>query len=501
MTKTAFLFLSLLLFPVLSYAQISLTEGGPYKTYTGNHLQYFQSGNEMLSFKRDGDLFIIQKYNLNTLSQSGVMTYKDMPADHKLIEVKEFNKRIYFLYSLSDFGAKKAVLYAREIDFKTGTFVSQGIPLVTINGEIKGDFTISRALRDEKMMVNYLLLKTHMNDDVNHQTMGVHVFDKNLQPLWHTETEMPYAEKYIQYLTQAVDSEGNMHAVIRVYDKKTTDEYGIASEKTLHHLESLQLQKSSKELETIAFSLSSDDLRDINIAEPTPNEMMYVGFYVLENSPISSLFTCKINSDGTTARDKSYDIPEEIVNVYEDKENKTIKKDEKIPALYELNTFMCNTIQTDEYGDLLIIAEGNYGYYYDLLIARIDAQNNMEWMKRLPKRQYMGGPGDGKSYKLFSRATVDYIVFLDHEENKNLSIDQITAKPYTSSGTVLTAYKVNKSDGETDKLILLDTKEANGKAVYRLAPERILSFNDTEIVFEAYKKKNEDILIKIKGVE
>ncbi len=501
MNKFVLSLITLLIYPMLSYSQVSIKEGMPYKTYSGNPLLYFQSGNQMLAFKRDGELFILQKYNLTTLDQSSVTTYKDMPAEYTLKEVKEFNKRIYLLYSIADFKSKKATLYYREINFNLGTFVSPAYPLVTVNGELKGSFKISSALKDDKMMVTYLLLKTHMNDDVNRQTMGFQVFDKNLQLLWNTEAEMPYPEKYIQYLTQTVDSKGDVYALIRVYDKKTTDEYGLYSEKALHHLELLQINQSTKAIKNTTFKLSSDDLRDISIVETSPNEMQYVGFYTLKNTSVSSLFTCKIKADGTVERERIYEIPDAIVSLYEDKEDKTIKESEKIPALSELNQFVCDTIIKDANGDLLIIAEGNWGYYYDLLITRIDAQNNIKWMKRLPKRQYMGGAGYGKSYKLISRSTHDYIIFLDHEENKDLKLEEITAKPWTSSGTVLTAYKVSKSNGQSDKIILLDTKDYNGKAVYRLAAERIVEASATEIAFEAYKKKNEDIVIKIKGVE
>ncbi|MDB5256194.1 MAG: hypothetical protein JWM14_889 [Chitinophagaceae bacterium] len=503
MYKFISLLITLLILPWLAFSQISFTESAPYKTYTGNYLFYFQSGDEMLGFKRDGDIFILQKYNTKTLVQSSVNTYKDMPAEYLIEYVKEFNKRFYFFYSTADRAKKTSTLYCREINFTTGTFVSQGNVFVTVASELKGSFFVFNSLNDEKLMVQYTLLKTHMNDDINPQTIGFHVYDKNLQPIWETEAVLPYAEKYVQFLTQAVDSNGDIYYLIRLYDKETTDKYSIYSEKAEHQLELLKIEKGNKTFKSTKFTLSSNEVRDITLVETVPNEMTCVGFYNLNSPSVPSFFTCKVKADGSANDDKSYNILASIVRLYENKEDKTIKKDENNPDLIELNNFICNTIKKDSNGDLLIIAECINGYtlrqYDDLLIIRIDQQNNMKWMHRLPKRPFMHG--SAFSYKYFSGANNDYVVFLDHEENKNLRIDQIKAKRLKSNETVLTAYKINKASGNTEKIILLDTKEANGKQVYRITSERVLAASATELILEAYKKNNEDVLIKIKGIE
>ena len=508
MHKLIYLLVGLLTMPVFSFSQVSLTESAPYKTYTGNFLQYFQSGDEMLAFKRDGDVFILQKYNTKTLVQTGIQTYKDMPEEYVIESVREFNKRYYFFYSTANRGKKTAALYVREIDFNAGTFVSTGNILITVNSELKGSFTLFNSLKDEKLMVQYTLLKTHMNDDINHQTLGFYIYDKNLQYLWNAEVPLPDAEKYVQYLTQAVDSNGDIYYLIRLYDKETADQYGTYSEKTLHQLELLKLTKESKAFKSNTFTLSSKEVRDINLVETSPGEMLCVGFYTLKNPLVPSLFTCKVKADGSANDDKSYHILASILRLYENKQDNTIKKDENIPDLSELNNLICNTIKQDENGDLLIIAESTNshyldGYYYthydDLLAIRIDQQGHMKWMQRLPKRPFING--SAYSYHYISRKENDYFLFLDHEENKSLTIDQVTAKRFKSKETVLTAYKINKSSGLAEKIILLDTKEVNGKEIYRVTSERVLSASATELIFEAYKKKNEDVLIKIKGVD
>jgi hypothetical protein len=44
---------------------------------------------------------------------------------------------------------------------------------------------------------------------------------------------------------------------------------------------------------------------------------------------------------------------------------------------------------------------------------------------------------------------------------------------------------------------LLDTRNINGTAVYQFAPSRIVDTGRNTFVFEVYKKKKEDVLVKV----
>ncbi|MDF2454596.1 MAG: hypothetical protein K0R51_589 [Cytophagaceae bacterium] len=519
MKKSIFLSIALLILPLFAFAQISISKGSPYKTYKGGFMLYFQSGDEMLSFKRDGAIFIIQKYNTKTLVQTSVNIYKDILEDYPIVAVMEYNKRYFLFYSVDDKRNKVTKLFSREIDFATGTFIGVGNAIVTVEGALQSGFFIYTSYNNNKLLVRYLKYKKLLNDDINHDTMGLYVFDKNMIPVWNTEVELPYAEKYLQRLSQTVDSDGTVYLLIRAYDKKTVDAYGLSSEKAAHHLEILKLTNGNKIFDKSIFTLSKEkSLTDINIVEILPAEILCVGFYKTEGAKTSSLFTCKVNADGSAGEDMKYDLPEEIIRQYENKKDKNIKPNKKIPNIEELNNLVCTTIQKDKNGDLFIVAECQnhysvkgdemdfsdpYSYYLvhydDMLAIRIDAQNHLKWMKRLPKRPYKNG--SALSYKLITRENFEYIIFQDHEENRNLTLEQMTAERFSSTETVLFAYKINKSDGHTEKITLLDAKNVDGKEVYRITTERVMEASASELIVEVYKKNEEDVLIKIKGVE
>jgi hypothetical protein len=101
------------------------------------------------------------------------------------------------------------------------------------------------------------------------------------------------------------------------------------------------------------------------------------------------------------------------------------------------------------------------------------------------------------SYAYFSGKNEDYFMFLDNEKNLNLPVDEVPARHVDGAGGFLMTYKINKETGVVKKTSLLDTRNINGMEVYQFKPTRILATGPSTIVFEAYKKKKEDILVKV----
>ena len=65
------------------------------------------------------------------------------------------------------------------------------------------------------------------------------------------------------------------------------------------------------------------------------------------------------------------------------------------------------------------------------------------------------------------------------------------------SGGFLTMYSVNDQSGSVKKNSILNTLNVKGVKLFQLDPDRIQKTSPNSFVFEAYKKKKEDILIKV----
>jgi hypothetical protein len=101
------------------------------------------------------------------------------------------------------------------------------------------------------------------------------------------------------------------------------------------------------------------------------------------------------------------------------------------------------------------------------------------------------------SYNYFDGKTDHYFLFLDHEKNMKLPITQEPAMHTDGAGGFLTAYKVNDQTGAVEKISVLNTRNVNGTEIFQFSPSRILATGPNTLVFEAYKKKKEDVLVKV----
>ncbi|MBL4653896.1 MAG: hypothetical protein JKY53_13695 [Flavobacteriales bacterium] len=89
------------------------------------------------------------------------------------------------------------------------------------------------------------------------------------------------------------------------------------------------------------------------------------------------------------------------------------------------------------------------------------------------------------------------MLFLDNVKNEKLGDNEYPAAHQSNKGGYLTAYQVNDASGDAKKLSLFDTKDLKGIVVYQFSTLRILESGKNTILMEFYKKKKQDLLLKI----
>jgi hypothetical protein len=156
----------------------------------------------------------------------------------------------------------------------------------------------------------------------------------------------------------------------------------------------------------------------------------------------------------------------------------------------------------------------NYHYYYqEMFMCKISSIGSMVWMEKLPKNQYRKSISSGEvlggskhlnrrsnydlSYKYMEKSGSHYLLYLDNVKNMNLALNEYPARHMSGKGGYLTAYKIDDSSGAVSKLSLFDMKNVNGIPVYQFSTDRIIQASDEEVLLELYKKKKEDIMIRI----
>src|SRR5690349_5226063 len=136
MKKFILLAFSVALSHSIVVGQKNITLGKPYEVIDAQAKFYFPQGNEILTVKIDGKTIMTQKLSSTSLSFINGKTYNDMPKGSKIEKITSFKDKYYLFYEQWDGDSEQ--LFAREIDFKDGSFKGPGQKILTVNQKLSG---------------------------------------------------------------------------------------------------------------------------------------------------------------------------------------------------------------------------------------------------------------------------------------------------------------------------------------------------------------------------
>ncbi len=504
----------------------------PYKVVDSNSKNYFHRGNEVLSLKVVRGKTIVQKFDASGMKQ--VFSKElEMPKSYDLEAITEMGDKLLMLYSIWDRDRESEQLFYREIDFNTGTWKGAEKRIIATRGKIAGNgsmvttayfragvtdkFDFYYSADRSKMLVQYRKVPKVKSDAKNFDEIGLYVFDADMREIWGDEARMPYTEKKMNNIDYGVDSDGNAYILATVFDDNTTRVKKKGSDdEPNYHIEMLKRTPQDKRLETSEIELNGKFITSVSIYETVDDLMVLAGFYnnTARGRNADGVFYAKLNKEGELYDEQSYSIPVEIMNQYESKrtQKRNDKKEDKGEA--EFTNLKLRKLQFLEDGSIILIGEQYYivthtsttngrtttyyTYHYDdILISKIDPAGELAWMRKLPKSQY---GKSGRGFMSFKHQYADgfhYFLYVDLAENLELPFDQAPRTYGDGRQEQLTAYIVDDERGEVTKEAILDMADARGIKLYQFATHKIIMISDTEFLFESYKKKKEDVMVKI----
>ena len=330
---------------------------------------------------------------------------------------------------------------------------------------------------------------------------------------------MPYTERRMNNLDFQLDNKGNLFLLTKVFHDDSNDDKKSKSDTEANfHIELFTIKAGTNKIEISKFENKDKFINKLLMFEAPGDYLICCGTYSNgkgDSDDCDGVVSFKIKTDGSFYDQNFYEIPVEVLNQFEKEKTrkKNEKKDNKEKGIQFEDLFLTDvSVQADgsfvmageQYRSETSTTTSSYGtsfhvryYYSDILALKINTDGTLAWMKKIPKRQRGNRGQGGMSYKYFNTKDSHYFVFLDHVDNFDLKIDQEPREVIDGRESNLTAIKINDSDGVLSRGTILNSTEVDDMKMHQFSTDRILKTSENSFMLEVYKKKKEDIMIKV----
>ncbi len=494
--------LSLIILPFLSIAQVKLsdefkiTKSPPYPVVDAQVKKYFSDGNgQIITVKKDENNVIIQKFDESTGKELSKKIYKDIPGKHEFKDIIQTGSKLFYIYTIEN---KKDIMdfYAREIHFSDGTFDSPKL-ILSSKGKIykylnnyekrweSTNFNISYSYDTSKILINYI--RSPVKGDI---FFGLYVFDGSMNKLWGDETKLPQLASEV-ILSSCVTNDGVARLLCNRYQ---TDQYELFNINAKGQVTTFKMNFNEK----LRFQY-------FRFFEDVNGNLVWTGYYTRKQKtekiyngsyPIEGIFSSVIDSSGNMKYAKEMEFPQEINNLFENK-NALNKVNKDWPGIYDLypikvmptenNSILFvgeiySTTSSSSPGALNNRMETTTSFHHDdVLITLINKDGSIEWIKKLPKKDY-------SEFKFIHSENESYILFIENDKS-------------TGSEDYLTFYKVDDATGNFSKQFLFDINDILGEKLHQFDLTRIFKAKSNVFFLEAYMKGDEDKMFRMEMVK
>jgi hypothetical protein len=432
-------------------------------------------------------------------------------------------------------------ILAQEIDLVSGKCIGKAKTLVSIK---EGFTIISRIFVEQdkdgnpnKIILTIRKKPNNRNDALNNEAFDIHVFDNKLELLKQGIINMPYTEQKMDNGDFFLDEDNNLFLLSQVREDDKEENYKKEGKELYlnFHYELLKLNLENSTVESIKINLENKSITiDIpflknnqhyflKLANAGKDKLSFnapyvgsdglirlVGFYSDPKTGIG-VFSFIINPNTKKVKQKWHKLPESLLNRYE-KEGVELEKNEE-------NSVALKEIRILEDNSLFIIGEKIYHKtktfrvnneapdiydFQDLFIAKIDADGELAWTNRIPKR---GGAfeSDGpinpvflsKEHLIIDENTA-YFFGVDNSSNINLDENRIPNK-YSQGSHAYMLFKIDLNDGGFEKGVVLRPKRKDGKIISRI--EAIYPVDKEELILMRSSYDGTKTFIRVKIIE
>lgn len=448
---------------------------------TGYYALRVGLGSGVLS--NEGKIFV-EKYNMGMkLVKTGEIKLRYKKKDLEFEDIKLIGDKLYLFTSYRNKKRKINYLFAQTISKRTlkprkdMQIVAQ-IPAKT--SLTSSSFGIEFS-RDSSKVLFFGQLPYQAKKQERYQ---IQVCNKDLEPIWNKDIELPYVDQKFSIENYRVDRDGNVHVLGVIYTDvnrkrrrgKPTYRYTL-----LTYSPDGSLDKEYK------IDLGNKFITDLTFRIQKDGNPVCAGFYSDKNSySVRGTYFFKINKNTGEIYNqgvKDFDF-EFLTALMSDRQKKKAERaeaenDEKRQAElfeYDLDKLILRSdggavlvaeqyyirVQNERFRDFNGLWQNRTDYHYhynDVIVVNIAPDGNVDWATHVPKRQVT--TNDGGYFSSYSVAVTGKAVYLVFNDNgKNFDKEKPVNKIFSFNGNrSVVALAEIKPDGTVNKYPLFSNRE------------------------------------------
>jgi hypothetical protein len=321
------------------------------------------------------------------------------------------------------------------------------------------------------------------------------IYDSSMTPVEEGVYSYEFESDDYYFSNEILTDEGDFYQVVRKIDKRKTGKRRKEQNFTDYSQVSIVKIEGDSYQETEIEMLDGKEVRGIQLVGIENGIMTFTGMYGTDNSPLDGLVYFKVDfeKEKITSEGSFKFTKEFIMQDFTDKEKaKSDKREAKGKDSPTLSSYVFNHLEQTKDGGIVAVMEQYYMYvttttdskgnttttyhyvYNDLIVYKVNANGEFEWVKKMDKLQHTTNDGGAVS-SVHAYVTEDKIKMWFNDSKKNYSetgefIEPAGNKriiPMTKSifSNVVAQVEFDLSDGDETRQVYGTRKELGAIAV------------------------------------
>lgn len=419
------------------------------------------------------------------------------------------NNTIYLFSSIEDKKTDYIQLYAQTVNKKTLRPNKDARKIARIDYKNKksnnsfGDFDYEISPDQSKLLIHYSL-PTQKKEK---EKIALIVMDKELNLIWEKKCTLNYSSELFGADLFKIDNNSNAYILGVVYKEKAVSK---RRGKPNYKYQLITYKSNGQIVEEYPIELKDKFITDMQLAINNKNDIVCAGFYSnLGTFSINGSYYMYIDGDNgevTNKKSKEFELEFITQNMTEREAEKARRKEEKGKEIELFEYDLDDLVLRDDGGVILVgeqffIKENvhttyssngsvytSYSYIYnfnDIIVINIDPEGQIEWAKKIPKRQE--SLNDGGTYSSYTMGYLDERLFFVFNDNPKNLLNKGNGKlvNYNPNRESVVVMATIDSDGNQNKEALYKMKRSD----ILIRPKLSEQISDSEMILFGKKGK------------